>query len=63
MDKYGKFRMIKTGGTRLEKMLLDGKINRPYLWIDTYHQRTSDISGCIRARIDANNLFYVSVPK
>lgn len=52
-----------TGGKRLERMLKDGKINRPYLYIDTYNQTVKDIAGCIKARIDGNCMYYVSVEK
>lgn len=39
------------------------KINRPYLFIDTYNQRVIDnISGTILVGIDFRNMTYVSVP-
>ena len=50
-----------TGGKRLESMLMGGAIDRPYLWIDTYNQRTDTIAGTIKARIDANCMYFVSV--
>lgn len=42
-------------------MLRGGVIDRPYLWIDTYNQRTDTIAGMIKARIDANCMYFVSV--
>lgn len=39
------------------------KINRPYLFIDTYNQRVIDnLSGTILVGIDFRNMTYVSVP-
>lgn len=52
-----------TGGKRLEKMLRGGQIRHPYLWIDTYNQLTSEIAGTIKARIDTNSMYFVSVPE
>ncbi len=52
----------KTGGVRLEKMIREGQINRPYLWIDTYNQVTNEVAGTIKARIDSNCMYFVSVP-
>ena len=52
-----------TGGERLAKMIRGGQIRRAYLWIDTYNQRTDDIAGTIKARIDGNCMYFVSVPK
>lgn len=54
-------RMEKTGGVRLKKLLLTGKINKPYLWIDTYNQCVNTIAGTIKARIDSNCMYFVSV--
>ena len=51
----------KTGGVRLEKMLRGGQIRRPYLWIDTYNQCVNSIAGTIKARIDSNCMYFVSV--
>ncbi len=51
----------KTGGKRLAKMLQDGKITRPYLWIDTYNQVVSDIAGTICCGVDFRNEHYVTV--
>lgn len=51
----------KTGGVRLEKMLRRGQIKKPWLWIDTYNQCTSEIAGTIKARIDGNCMYFVSV--
>ncbi len=51
----------KTGGVRLEKMLRGGQIDKPYLWIDTYNQCVNDIAGTIKARIDSNCMYFVSV--
>ena len=48
-----------TGGKRLASMMC--KIERPYLWIDTYNQRVDDIAGTIKARIDGNCMYFVSV--
>ena len=51
-----------TGGKRLESMLKGGgQIMQPFLWIDTYNQRTDTIAGTIKARIDANCMYFVSV--
>ena len=52
-----------TGGVRLEKMLRGGQINKPYLWIDTYNQATNEIAGTIKARINGNCMYFVSVEK
>ena len=38
-----------------------GQIMQPFLWIDTYNQRTDTIAGTIKARIDANCMYFVSV--
>jgi len=51
----------KTGGVRLEKMLRGGQIDKPYLWIDTYNQCVNSIAGTIKARIDSNCMYFVSV--
>lgn len=51
----------KTGGVRLARMIRGGQVNKPYLWIDTYNQRTSNIAGTIKARIDSNCMYFVSV--
>lgn len=50
-----------TGGKRLASMV--SKIDRAYLWIDTYNQRVDDIAGTIKARIDGNCMYFVSVEK
>lgn len=50
-----------TGGKRLENMI--AKITHPYMWIDTYNQSVNDIAGTIKARIDQNNMYFVSVPE
>lgn len=52
-----------TGGERLATMIKRGRIQEPYLWIDTYNQRTDVIAGTIKARIDGNCMYFVSVPK
>ena len=49
-----------TGGVRLYSML--HKIDRPYLWIDTYNQCVNEIAGTLKARIDSNCMYFVSVP-
>lgn len=51
----------KTGGVRLKKMLQGGVICRPWIWIDTYNQCVNDIAGTIKARIDTNCMYFVSV--
>jgi hypothetical protein len=51
----------RTGGVRLEKMLRGGQIDKPCLWIDTYNQVTNVVAGTIKARIDSNCLYFVSV--
>lgn len=48
-----------TGGRRLASMIR--KVDRPFLWIDTYNQRVDDVAGTIKARIDGNNMYFVSV--
>lgn len=50
-----------TGGKRLKSMIQ--KIDRPYLWIDTYNQRVDSIAGTIKARINNNCMYFVSVVK
>lgn len=50
----------KTGGVRMRSMLC--KVTKPYLWIDTYNQCVNDIAGTIKARIDSNCMYFVSVP-
>ena len=50
-----------TGGVRLEKMIRGGVIDRPYLWIDTYNGITNTIAGTIKARIDSNCVYFVTV--
>lgn len=58
---YRNMGKVKTGGVRLQRMM--HKINRPYLFIDTYNQRVIDnISGTILVGIDFRNMTYVSVP-
>ena len=52
---------VKTGGKRLAELLQSGKIDRPYLWIDTYNQLVSDIAGTIHCGVDFRNNLYVSV--
>lgn len=54
---------MATGGKRLEKMIRGGVINKSGLWIDTYNQTTSEIAGTIKARIDTNCMYFVSVEK
>lgn len=51
----------KTGGVRLKKMLMGGVVDRPWLWIDTYNQCTNEVAGTIKARIDSNCMYFVSV--
>ena len=41
-----------TGGKRLAKMIHDGKINKAYLWVDTYNQLVSEIAGTITCGVD-----------
>ena len=60
-DKIGREKGSLTGGVRLAKMLNDGKIGFPWLWIDTYNGVVNDIAGTIKLRIDTNNCYYVSV--
>lgn len=42
-------------------MLQGGVICRPWIWIDTYNQCVNDIAGTIKARIDGNCMYFVSV--
>ena len=51
----------KTGGVRLAKMIRDGKIDRPWLWIDTYNQCVNENAGTIKACIDQNGMYFVSI--
>lgn len=50
----------KTGGVRLAQLKQSGKIDRPYLWIDTYNQLVSDIAGTVHCGVDFRNNLYVS---
>ena len=44
-------------------MIADGKICRPYLWIDAYNQQTTpDVTGTILTRVDASNYYSISTP-
>ena len=44
-------------------MIEDGKLNAPFLWIDTYNQSTkAGIVGTIKARIDANCMYFITTP-
>ena len=52
---------LKTGGKHLAELLSSGKIDRPYLWIDTYNQLVSDIAGTIHCGVDYLNNHYISV--
>ena len=45
----------------LKRWFGGGQINEPYLWIDTYNQVTNKIAGTIKARIDSNCMYFVSV--
>lgn len=47
-----------TCGVRLESMR--HKIDRPFLWIDTYNQCVNELAGTLKARIDANCMYFVS---
>lgn len=52
-----------TGGVRLRRMIMDGKICRPYLWIDAYNQLTrTNEAGTITTRIDAGACWFISTP-
>jgi hypothetical protein len=51
-----------TGGERLAKMIVGGQITKPYLWIDTYNQCVNEVAGTIKARIDSNCMYFVSIP-
>ena len=50
-----------TGGKRLQTMIDRKLINDAWLWIDTYNQCVGYIAGTIKARIDANCMYFVSV--
>ena len=55
--------MASTGGVRLTQMIKDGKVDRPYLWLDAYNQAAvPSLTGTIMTRIDASNHYSVSVP-
>lgn len=44
-------------------MRMIGKIDRPYLFIDTYNQRVLDnVCGTVLTGIDFRNMYYISVP-
>ena len=51
---------VKTGVVRLAQLKQSGKIDRPYLWIDTYNQLVSDIAGTVHCGVDFRNNLYVS---
>lgn len=54
--------MRKINGCKtLHKMIREGKIDRPYMWIDDYNQITNDIAGTICVGISFRNHFFVSV--
>ena len=55
--------MAITGGVRLTQMIKDGKIDRTWLWIDTYNQSTKHGEiGTIKSRIDSNCMYFVTTP-
>lgn len=55
--------MACTGGVRLARMIRDGKIDRPYLWLDAYNQATKpDVAGTIMTRVDASNHYSITTP-
>ena len=44
-------------------MIGDGKVDRPYLWIDAYNQAAvPGVAGTILTRVDASNHYSVSTP-
>jgi hypothetical protein len=50
-----------TGGKRLAKMLEDGKVTKPYQWVDAYNQSVSDIAGTITCGIDFRCQHFITV--
>lgn len=47
----------------MTQMIKDGKIDRPYLWVDTYNQSTKfGETGTIKARFDSNCMYFITVP-
>ena len=45
-----------------QRWLWGGQITKPYLWIDTYNQCVNEVAGTIKARIDSNCMYFVSIP-
>ena len=55
--------MATTGGVRLRRLLESGKVNQPYLWIDSYNQIVAQgITGTITTRVDAGACWFISTP-
>ena len=55
--------MASTGGVRLARMIADGKVCAPYLWIDAYNQMAvPHVTGTILTRVDASNHYSVTAP-
>ena len=51
-----------TGGVRLKTLLESGKVDRGGYYLDTYNQLAFyGYAGTIKARIDANCMYFVSV--
>ena len=53
--------MEKTGGVRLQKIIADGKIYQPNMWIDCYSDyAVPDIANTVTVGIDFRNIYYIS---
>ena len=47
----------------MTQMIKDGKIDRPYLWIDCYSDyAVPNVANTITAGIDFRNIYYITVP-
>lgn len=51
----------QTGDKRLASLIESGTLFRVGIWLDTYNGiYNTDISGVIKARINTNNMYYVT---
>jgi hypothetical protein len=49
-----------SGGVRLASLIDQGLPFKGGLWLDTYNGLYSPISGCVKARIDSNCMYFVT---
>ena len=49
-----------TGGVRMQMLIDKGIPFRGGVYLDTYNQMYSDICGMVKARIDQNNMYFVT---